>query len=124
MEPLYYGTFLSIEVFSIQRLVDTVEPLYCGHFGTLEIVLSIEVSSIQRLDNTVEPLYCGHFGTLEIVLSIEVSSIQRLDNAVEPLYCGHFGNLENILSNNRGVLNIEVIITSLLWTLWDLGNCP
>ena len=26
----------------------------------------IEVSSIQRLDNAVEPLYCGHFGTLEL----------------------------------------------------------
>ena len=54
-----------------------MEPLYCGYFGTLEIVLSIEVSSIQRLDNTVEPPYWGHFGTLEIVLGIEVSSIQR-----------------------------------------------
>ena len=63
--------------------------------GTLEIVLSIEVSSIERLDNTVEPLYCGHYGTLEIVLSIEVSSIQRLDNTVESLYGGHFGDLGN-----------------------------
>ena len=25
-----------------------LEPLYCGHFGTLEIVLSIEVFSIHR----------------------------------------------------------------------------
>ena len=79
---------------SIQRLDDTVVPLYCGHFGTLEIVLSIEVSSIQRLDDTVVPLY-GHFGTLGIVLSIEVSSIQRLDDTVEPLYCGHFRTLGN-----------------------------
>ena len=29
------------------------------------------------------PLYCGHFGTLEIVLSIEVSSIQRLNDALK-----------------------------------------
>ena len=78
----------------------TEEPLYCGHFGTLEIVLSIEVSSIQRLNDTVEPLYYGHYGTLEIVLSIEVSSIQRLNDALK--YSG----------------------ISLLWTLWDLGNCP
>ena len=54
-----------------------MEPLYCGHFGTLETVLSIEVSSIQRLNDTLKYSDCGHFGTLEIVLSIEVSSIQR-----------------------------------------------
>ena len=78
-------------------------PLYCGYFEVLEIVLSTEVSSIQRLSDTLKsvgPLYCGHFGTLEIVLSIEMSSIQRLNDTLK--YSG----------------------TSLLWTFWDLGNCP
>ena len=52
----------------------------------------------------VDPAKCqvvSHSCTvLEIILSIEVSLIQRLNDTLK--YSG----------------------TSLLWTLWDLGNCP
>ena len=53
-----------------------MEPLYCGHFGTLEIVLSIEVSSIQRLNDTLKYSGTSLLGPwkLSLVYNIEVES--------------------------------------------------
>ena len=62
------------------------------------------------------PLYCGHLGTLKTVLSIEVSSIQSLDNTLELR-----STLETV---GQIILEVTALRSSLLWTLWDLGNCP
>ena len=41
-------------LFKFSILLSLMKSLYCGHFGTLEIVLSIEVSSIQRLNDALK----------------------------------------------------------------------
>ena len=80
---LNYHTYFLYTVVKYSINQATVEPLYCGHFGTLILVLITEVSSIQRSFST--PQY--YTGTQNGVLIREVSAIQRF--VIERFHCIH-----------------------------------
>ena len=71
-----------------------MEPLYYGHFGTLNLVLITEVSSIQRSLNTLQ----YYTGTQNGVLIIEASTIQRF--VIERFHCIHIMHTQGTVDTN------------------------